>query len=606
MSDHCLVERIDRICIRAMRFNLDNIFMFLHNKVNQKFVLFLFIELMYDKCKIYTIHFKRGHEWKRRSNDGRLENGTTASIVSMISEAAKETVRESNREKYELERKARSKQMDLFGSTVLSEVGEIVSETKQYTFTLNANGGTVSNSSISATYDSSYTLPVPTRDYYIFAGWYDGTMQYENGILDKAGDITLTAQWIPVSYTITYNLSNGTNSSQNPNDFTVESSKISLMNPTKTGYKFLGWYGDSSCSNQITEIAAGSHENVSLYAKWEIINYTITYNLNGGTISGTKKTTFTVNDLPLVLPTPSKWGMLFLNWSKDTFNGEIISEITELGDVAVVASYMDPGLKLDFPFLNKTYYVVKDYTGSATHVDVPAYYNGLPVREIGENAFSYTTLVSINLPNTITTINSAAFENAKQLKTINIPEGVTRLSSSAFQWCQELTDISLPSTLKVIEDWCFYGCSSLKQISLPSSLTEIGGLAFIRCTSLQSITIPGGVKTVDGFSDCSNLVSVYLSEGITTIGNNAFENCEKLTTIVLPDTLESIEYQAFSDCSSLTKIIIPASVTYMDIPFSSSSAGKLTIYCRATMLPPGWHARWNYIGCDVVWGYTGN
>ncbi|MBQ9415834.1 MAG: InlB B-repeat-containing protein [Clostridia bacterium] len=121
----------------------------------------------------------------------------------------------------------------------------------EYTFTLNANGGTVSSFSISANYNASYTLPTPTRDYYTFAGWYDGTKKYENGTWDKASNVTLTAKWTPVSYTITYNLSGGTNSSQNVKDFTVESSKISLKDPTRTGYKFVGWYKESSYSNKV-------------------------------------------------------------------------------------------------------------------------------------------------------------------------------------------------------------------------------------------------------------------------------------------------------------------------------------------------------------------
>ncbi|MBR4033825.1 MAG: InlB B-repeat-containing protein, partial [Clostridia bacterium] len=146
-----------------------------------------------------------------------------------------------------------------------------------YTFTLNANGGTVNNNSLTANYGEAYTLPIPTRDYYIFLGWYTGDTKYSNNIWNTPSDITLTAKWAPTTYYITYELSGGQNSSQNVNSFTVESSKITLKSPTRKGYKFIGWYKDSAYKNKISEVSAGSHGNITCFAKWEIITYTISY-----------------------------------------------------------------------------------------------------------------------------------------------------------------------------------------------------------------------------------------------------------------------------------------------------------------------------------------
>ena len=455
-------------------------------------------------------------------------------------------------------------------------------QANEYTFTLNANGGEVNKTTISANYDSSYTLPTPTRDYYTFAGWYDGTKKYENGTWDKASNVTLTAKWTPVSYTITYNLSGGTNSSQNAKNFTVESSKISLKDPTRTGYKFLGWYKESSYSTKVTEIATGSHENVSLYAKWEIINYTITYELNGGTISGTKKTSFTVNDLPLTLPSATKSGLVFLNWSKGTFDGESISKITEVGNITVVASYMDPNLKLTLS-KDGTYYTVSDYAGAATEIIIPSYYNGIPIKAIGSSAFSScSSIVTIQIPSTVNTIGSSAFSGCGSLKNVNIPNGVTKINSSTFASCKSLTSLILPDSVTYIGDDAFEWCTTLSTIKLPPTLTYLGDSAFSWCYALKSINIPTGVKS---------------------LGFGVFYSCTGLTSVTIPDTVTEISGYVFNQCSSLTKIIIPSSVTKMGDAFPGCS--KLTIYCRATMIPSGWSSSWNN-SRPVVWGYTGN
>ena len=54
-------------------------------------------------------------------------------------------------------------------------------------------------------------------------------------------DVTVTAQWTPKTYTITYKLNSGTVAEANPTNYTIESSPITLNNPTRVGYTFLGW-----------------------------------------------------------------------------------------------------------------------------------------------------------------------------------------------------------------------------------------------------------------------------------------------------------------------------------------------------------------------------
>lgn len=106
------------------------------------------------------------------------------------------------------------------------------------------------------------------------------------------GDVTYYAKWTAIEYTITYNLDGGTNVSGNPAQYTVETGKITLVAPTKTGYRFDGWYTDDTYSTKVTEIAAGSTSDVTLYAKWTINQYTITWETNGGNdLTGSNYTT---------------------------------------------------------------------------------------------------------------------------------------------------------------------------------------------------------------------------------------------------------------------------------------------------------------------------
>ncbi|MBR5573499.1 MAG: InlB B-repeat-containing protein [Paludibacteraceae bacterium] len=81
-------------------------------------------------------------------------------------------------------------------------------------------------------------------------------------------DSEVQANFSVVTYTITYNLDGGTNHTDNPDNYTVETPTITLKNPTKTGYTFEGWYTEAGFTNKVTEIATGSTGNKIFYAKW--------------------------------------------------------------------------------------------------------------------------------------------------------------------------------------------------------------------------------------------------------------------------------------------------------------------------------------------------
>jgi len=165
-------------------------------------------------------------------------------------------------------------------------------EQNPYKITWNVNEGdklTGEGYTVEAFYGNPITAPSdPTRRGYTFGGWHtDGSNFAENtkfktGDKMPEGDVTYYAKWTAIEYTITYNLDGGTNVSGNPAQYTVETGKITLVAPTKTGYRFDGWYTDDTYSTKVTEIAAGKTGHVTLYAKWTVKQYTITWETNGG------------------------------------------------------------------------------------------------------------------------------------------------------------------------------------------------------------------------------------------------------------------------------------------------------------------------------------
>lgn len=72
-------------------------------------------------------------------------------------------------------------------------------------------------------------------------------------------------------YTITYQLNGGTQNAKNPNTYLRSQTDITLQTPTRDGYSFCGWYQDAKFTKVITKIPATNPQNLTLYAKWELL-----------------------------------------------------------------------------------------------------------------------------------------------------------------------------------------------------------------------------------------------------------------------------------------------------------------------------------------------
>lgn len=101
----------------------------------------------------------------------------------------------------------------------------------------------------------------------------------------------------------------------------------------------------------------------------------------------------------------------------------------------------------------------------------------------------------------------------------------------------------------------FSNCTNLKSIILPNGLMYIKQNCFVDCKSLTNISLPDSVISInDAFCGCSSLVNITIPEAVTSIPSQAFYNCISLTSVTIPERVTRIGQWAFTNCSSLTNI----------------------------------------------------
>ena len=154
----------------------------------------------------------------------------------------------------------------------------------------------------------------PVRSGYSFGGWMLNESEYDFGTPVR-DNITLTAEWLPRTYSIDYVLGGGVNASSNPASYNIESGTIVLADPAREGFIFLGWYDAEQNGNRVTEIKAGSTGRITLYARWQANTYTVDFVLNGGTMKNTEQ--IVVAGGTVAFEEPTRENYLFMGWFTD-------------------------------------------------------------------------------------------------------------------------------------------------------------------------------------------------------------------------------------------------------------------------------------------------
>ena len=222
-------------------------------------------------------------------------------------------------------------------------------EPREYTITYNLDGGVATNPTTHNVESPEIILSVPIKNGYTFSGWTgsngevaDHLVKIEKG---NTENLTFTANWVINYYNITYELNGGKNALKNPITYTIIDT-ISLMDASKEGYTFEGWFTEAQFTNEITSLN-GNYSDLILYAKFNPITYETTFDINEGfytyklTLVGgkgpydTSSVTYEVKsgeNLNSYLLTTSSYG--FLGWYYENgtkmSNNDIISRDTTL------------------------------------------------------------------------------------------------------------------------------------------------------------------------------------------------------------------------------------------------------------------------------------
>ncbi len=207
---------------------------------------------------------------------------------------------------------------------------------------------------------------------------------------------------------------------------------------------------------------------------------------------------------------------------------------------------------------------IMSYKGKQKNVTIPSTINGKKVTDLGEAAFSGSSIEKVTVPNTFERIDLGAFSNCKSLKEVKLSEGLKTIDEGAFRACTSLNKINIPKSVEVIFDSAFFGCKNLKDVVLPKNLRTIGACAFMG-TGIEKITIPPYANIdVGAFSNCENLKEVVFEEGRTgdvneygfDVDEYVFENCPALETVKMPeDMVFNISSVDLETCPKLKNII---------------------------------------------------
>ncbi len=234
---------------------------------------------------------------------------------------------------------------------------------------------------------------------------------------------------------------------------------------------------------------------------------------------------------------------------------------------------------------------ITGYYGEDTKVIIPSNIDGKKVTAIGGWAFYDRAITSIEIPNTVTTIEKEAFyccENLKtvkfqansQLKTIGedafyetaitsieIPNTVTNIGNDAFSHCENLKTVKFQanSQLKTI-GYCVFYDTAITSIEIPNTVTNIRSSAFVDCENLKTVKFQANsqLKTIGDYAFAwSGITSIDIPDSVTTIEEETFYKCPKLKSVIIGNKVKTIEKKAFFN-TALTSITIPKNVTSLE------------------------------------------
>lgn len=219
-----------------------------------------------------------------------------------------------------------------------------------------------------------------------------------------------------------------------------------LPTPKKVGHKFLGWYDGDTLINSdgYWEIQS----DVKLTAKWEFMEYTISYDLKGGTHSSSSyATAYTSESEEITVHAPKKANNIFSHWvdqNGKNYGKTIVIPKGSEGDLVFTAvwwNFIDEnGVKYEYSDGELT---AVSYEGTAEYtINISEKIHGVRVTAIAEDAFSalgdavinYNYVYRIFIPRTIEVIEKNAFKNCDNVKVLLSTENGENYEAIAREW----------------------------------------------------------------------------------------------------------------------------------------------------------------------------
>lgn len=338
----------------------------------------------------------------------------------------------------------------------------------------------------------------------------------------------------------------------------------------------------------------------------------VTFDLNGGTVDGSGESVVmnVSGQLDLSEILPEKQDSAISGWTDEegNFYGAY-SVITPQDGMRLTAVY--EGV-LEYTRVDDGYAVSATEGYAGVNVVIPEEYNGMPVTEVAENAFSgCTSMKTLRIPDSVKRVGRGALSGCTSLESIVLPfvgesvdttnesnRGMVYLfgHSSGSSWTRDygLKQVTVTDVATYIPRGAFEGMTSLQYVNLGENITAIGASAFSSCSNLVSVTLPEKCVSIGAyaFANCSKaaitvkgaitslgsysfsnsgITAITLGEGITSIPDNCFYG-SSLRSIVLPSSVTSVGSAAFRNCTRLTGVTVNSVVTLRSSAFSECSA----------------------------------
>ena len=206
------------------------------------------------------------------------------------------------------------------------------------------------------------------------------------------------------------------------------------------------------------------------------------------------------------------------------------------------------------------------------------------ITSIGQEVFSSCSSLTSVVWNAKSCADFSSYYDApfyyikSQITSFFFGDDVEYIPADLCSGMSKLLSITIPNSVTSIGNYAFYGCSGLTSLTIPNRVTSIGQSAFYGCSGLTSVTLGNSVTSIgkDAFFDCDGLTSITIPNSVTSIGESAFSNCNSLTSLVWNAKSCDDFQNPFDtyDCK-ITSLTIGESV--QDIPeYLCSYMGKLT------------------------------